>query len=595
MKQKFIYSFFGVLLLTTVSLLTSSCKKYLTEKPLASFSTDAAFQNVTTATDVVLGAYARLAGDAGFGSRLSLYFPVDNDEFLGPANNTSADGDRRDIARYGANASNAQIESPFNNLYAGVERANICIKYIPLMPQYTSGSTSDQAALKRLYGESLTLRAQFYFELIKNWGDVPAQFEPSADQPTLVIAKTDRDVIYEHLLADLKAAEDLVPWRTEITTRDERITKGAVKGLRARIALFRGGYSLRTASGMMERKADYLTYYQIAKDECSDLMSHREQHALNTSYQNLFKNYIDAHTLDPTYEVMFEVAMGGGTANSDSKLGYYDGPRLVIGSVSYGNSSITAVPTYFYAFDPNDPRRDVTIAPYYVNLDGTKAVQKLTSAVLGKFRRDWIANPTYMSAATTGTQYFGINWPILRFSDILLMYAEADNEINGNPSAAAINAFNEVRTRGFGSTTIGTTPTTHDAFFNALVNERSFEFGGEGLRKYDLIRWNLLNTKINTTRTNLTAMLNKQAPYATYPQSMYFLTNSQTVVYSNSLYAVTPSATPTGYTKIAWVSSLTATYIANVAQLFTANHAELLPFPQASLAANPLLIQNPGY
>lgn len=600
MKKKFSYSFLSILLLATINLVVSSCKKYLNEKPVASFSTDAAFQNVTTATDVVLGVYSRLAGDAGYGIRLSFYFPVDNDEFLGPTNNTSADGDRRDIARYGANASNAQIEAPFNNMYAGIERANICIKYIPLMPQYTSGSATDQASLKRLLGESLTLRAQFYFDLIKNWGDVPAQFAPSADQPTLVVAKTDRDVIYEHILADLKTSEDLVPWRTEVATRDERITKGAVKGLRARIALFRGGYSLRTTSGMMERKADYLTYYQIAKDECSDLINHREQHTLNPVYQDLFKNYIDAHTInEPAYEVMFEVAMGGGTSTSDSKIGYYDGPRLVVptttGTVTYGSSSVLLVPTYFYAFNANDARRDVTIAPYYVNLDGTKAVQKLVSAVLGKFRRDWIANPSYLSAATTGTQYFGVNWPLLRFSDVLLMYAEADNEIGGNPSAAAIKAYEEVRKRGFGANAIGTTPTNHDDFFNAIVNERSFELGGEGLRKYDLIRWNLLNSKITTTRNALTAMLNKQAPYATLPQSVYVLNSSQTVVYGNSLTMTTPSATPAGYTKVAWISSLSATYIANVAQLFTPNHGELLPFPQASLTANPLLIQNPGY
>ncbi|RYE11679.1 MAG: RagB/SusD family nutrient uptake outer membrane protein, partial [Sphingobacteriaceae bacterium] len=353
---------------------------------------------------------------------------------------------------------------------------------------------------------------------------------------------------------------------------------------------------LRTTSGMMERKSDYLTYYQIAKDECADLISHREQHTLNPVYQDLFKNYIDAHTLnEPAYEVMFEVAMGGGTAASDSKIGYYDGPRLIVNNVNYGSSSVLLVPTYFYAFDPNDARRDVTIAPYYVNLDGTKAVQKLVSAVLGKFRRDWISNSTYLSAATTGTQYFGVNWPLLRFSDVLLMYAEADNEIGGKPSQAAMSAYEEVRRRGFAGKAIGTTPTTHDGFFNAIVNERSFELGGEGLRKFDLIRWNLLNSKITSTRAGLTQMLNKQAPYANLPQSMYALNSSQTVMYSNSLYAATPAATPTGYTKIAWISSLSATYIANVAQLFTPNHAELLPFPQASLTANPMLTQNLGY
>jgi hypothetical protein len=590
MKKKFIYSFLSVVIILIVSTL-SSCKKYLIEKPVAAFSSDAAFSNVANATNSVLGVYAKLTGDQGYGIRLSMYFTVDQDEMLGPPNNAAPDNDRRDIARYEATPNNAQIELPWENLYAGIERANICIKYIPAMSAYTSGSTSDQTSLKRLYGEALTLRAQFYFELIRNWGDVPAPFVPSSDQPTLNIPRTDRDVIYDHILNDLLTAESLVPWRTEVSNRDERITKGAVMGLRARIALFRGGYSLRNSTATMTRDADYLKYYQIAYDECNTLIQRSDEHTLNASFPTLFKNYIDAHTLDPTYEVMFEVAMAGGSGASDSKLGYYDGPKVN----SLGNASLIVLPTYLYAFDPNDTRKDVTIATYFTNLDGTKVLQKIPAICSGKFRRDWITNPSILP--TSAAQYFGINWPILRFSDVLLMFAEADNEINGAPSAAGIAAFNQVRTRGFGGNAalIGTTPTDYAGFFNAIVNERSFEFGGEGIRKYDLIRWNLLNTKILNTRANLTLMLNKQAPYNNLPQSMFYQNSSQTLVYGNSLYAPTPATTPPGYTKVAWISSLTTAYITNVAQMFTPNHGELLPIPAPSLQANPMLTQNPGY
>ena len=591
MKKKFIYRVLSLVTIIVVGS-TVSCKKYLTENPVAQVGVNTAFSNVANATEAVLGVYAKLSGDQGYGIRLSMYYTVDQDEMVGPANNAAPDNDRRDIARYGASASNAQLELPWENLYTGIERANICIKYIPLMSAYTSGSATDQASLKRLYGEALTLRAQFFFELIRNWGDVPAPFVPSADQPTLYLTRTDRDVIYNQILNDLLTAESLVPWRSTVA-RDERITLGAVKGLRARIALFRGGYSLRNATATMSRDADYLTYYKICNSECADLMANRSQHTLEPTFQGLFQNYIDAHTLDQTDEVMFEVAMAGGTGVADSKLGYYDGPRVN----NLGNSSLTATPTYFYAFDPNDLRRDVTIAAYFTNLDGTKVLQKLIGLPSGKFRRDWITNPSI--APTNLVQYFGINWPILRFSDILLMFAETDNEINGAPSAAAISAFNEVRLRGFGGNAAlantAATPTTHDAFFNAIVSERSFEFGGEGVRKYDLIRWNLLNTMITNTRANLTLMLNKAAPYNNLPQSMYYLNTSQTLVYGNSLYAATPSATPTNNTKVAWVSSLTAAYITNVAQLFTPNHGELLPIPLVSLQSNPALTQNPGY
>lgn len=588
--KKFLVSFLGLSFLATASMI-SSCKKYLQETPVASFSTQAAFSNVYMATDAVLGVYSKLSGDNGYGIRLSLYFTVDADDFVGPANASAPDNDRRDIARYGATPQNAQIENPFENLYSGIERANICIKYIPQMAAYTSGTASDQAALKRLYGEALTLRAQFYFELVRNWGDVPAQWAPSSDQPTLFIARTNRDEIYDHILADLQTAEGLVPWRTAVA-RDERITLGAVKGLRARIALFAGGYSLRNTTGQMERRADYLKYYQITRDECNDLLQHRDQHTLNASYQGLFQNYVDAHVLDPKGEIMFEVAMAGGAGSSDSKLGYYDGPRVN----GLGNSSITGTPYYFYSFDPNDTRRDVTLAPYFTNGDaiGSKVLQKITTLSLGKFRRDWI---TPIISPTSAAQYFGINWPILRFSDVLLMFAEADNEINNGPSAAAISALTEVRTRAFNgdATKIGTIPTDKAGFFNAIVNERWFELGGEGIRKYDLIRWNLIGQRLDETRTNLTEMLNKQAPWANLPQSMYYLPGQPTIIYGNSLYQPTPSKAPAGYTKVNWISALTTSYITNVGQLFKPNHSELLPIPQPSIDANPKLTQNPGY
>ena len=90
-------------------------------------------------------------------------------------------------------------------------------------------------------------------------------------------------------------------------------------------------------------------------------------------------------------------------------------------------------------------------------------------------------------------------------------------------------------------------------------------------------------------------MLNKQAPYNNLPQNMYYLTGQQTMQYGNSLYATTPTTAPTGYTKVSWVSALTTTYITSVAQYFTPNHGELLPIPQPTLDANPLLTQNPNY
>ncbi|WP_276480473.1 RagB/SusD family nutrient uptake outer membrane protein [Paraflavitalea pollutisoli] len=570
---------------------TTSCKKLLNKEPKSAFDEEYVFNSVANATSAVMGAYEAVTGLQGYGSRLSLMYPYDTDEMIGVTNTSAPDNSSRDLSRYNYRSTNAQLPGPFQLLYVGIERANTCIKNIPGMQQYTGGSALEQQQLKRLQGEALTLRALYYLELIRNWGDVPAQFEPSIDQVDLFLPKADRDSIYDRLLADLKTAADLVPWRNEAGVNiDERITKAAVKGLRARIALFRGGYSLRRGSNQMERRSDFPTYYKIARDECFDIMQRRDIHTLNPSFQSVFKDGLDSYKIDPFGEVIFELAMAKGLTGN---LGYYDGPRFYVegNSGQLGNSSIRIVPTYFYSFDSLDQRRDVTTAPYYNNADKTKTLQTLVNMTSGKFRADWI-NP----APTSTTQQLGINWPLLRFSDVLLMFAEAENELNNGPTPAATAAYEEVRKRGFGANAgnIGATPTDKAAFFTAIVNERFWEFGGEGIRKYDLIRWNLLAQKIEETRANYTKLLNRQAPYDKVPQHMFYKTGSATIVYGNSLYKASPSAI-SGFTRINWVASITSAWVTNVAQLFTPNKGELMPIPQSAIESNYRLSQDYGY
>jgi len=595
MKRSLLLYIRPVLALAFLVLLSQvACRKILDRQPDSAFDQGYVFSSTISATSAVLGVYNALTGDAGYGSRVSLYYTVDNDCIVGPPNTASGggDNDRGAIARYNCAPGNQQLQAPFDKLYAGVERANICIKNIPAMDLYTKGTATEQATLKRLYGEVLTLRAQFYYELVRNWGDLPAPFVPSADQKDLFLAKTDRDTIYDHILADLKIAEDLVPWRTEVPI-DERITKGAVKGLRARIALARGGYSLRRNTHMMERRSDYLTYYKIARDECADVMARRDEHTLNPSFQAVFKDNLDAHKIEPNGEVMFEVALAGGTSATDGKFGYYDGNKVN----SKGNRFRYILPTYFYMFDSLDTRRDVTCVPYDVAANATKAGLTLYNVCPGKYKREWISNPAI--DPTSAEQYYGVNWPILRFSDVLLMFAEADNEINGGPTPAAIGAYEEVRKRAFGANAgkIGVTPVDKDGFFNAVVNERALEFGEEGIRKFDLIRWNLIDTKLKQTRANMLAIMNKQAPYDKLPQTMYYKINSTgDFTWYNSLYTPSPAtAPPTSTWKgVAWASSLTAALANQVAELFKPNHSELMPLPTATLTSNPKISQDCG-
>jgi hypothetical protein len=475
---------------------------------------------------------------------------------------------------------------------------------------YTNGTDQEKKKLQRMYGEALTLRAQFYTEAIRNWGDLPANFAPASTLATSnpFPSRTNRDTIYDRLLEDLKLAATLVPWRNELSAigdgADERITKGTVKGLRARIALYRGGFSLRQ-DGVVKRSTDYVKYYQIARDEAAEVMA-SNQHSLNPSYKALWKDQVNARAVaDPNGELMFQASGIGGVGAGDTKLAYYNGPTVN----GLGNKSVNVLPTYFYAFDSTDLRRDVTCAAYNVAADGSAKIgQAITAICDGKYRRDWISNPKVSS--TDKIQYFSLKWQILRYADVMLMFAEAENELNG-PTAAAYNAVNQVRRRGYGQS-ITTANATVDlpaglskaAFFTAIVKERSLELGGEGVRKYDLIRWNLLATKINETKAALLAMSTLSAPYNTLPTSMYYRTGStsddnrfgSTGLWANSFYKAAPTATPSGTTKVVWLSAaINTTALSRFATGFVTGKSELLPIPQPARDANRNLTQNPGY
>lgn len=576
-------------------LIVVGCREYLEVQPKSQIGLPDAFSNLSNATNAVLGVYDELMGDNGYGIRINMYYPYDSDEIIVSGN---IDNGRRGIGRYQLLLTNTEIRNPFLQLYRGVEKANLCIEQIPLMALYTNGTDAEKKELRRLHGEALTLRAQFYLELIRNWGDVPAPMQPSYTQTDLFLQQADRDLTYAKLIEDLKTAADLVPWRTEIPVRNERITKGAVKALRAKMALFRGGYALRS-SGQMVRNADYLTYVKIARDECADLLAKRGEHTLNPSFEDIWRK-VTSFQYDPAGEIIFEAGAGGSNATSDSRMGNYNGPSVNAASrYGTGGGGLLVLPNYFYAFDSTDTRRDVTVTLYAVAATNIKSPRRLGELTDGKFRKDW-RNPLLPGTALNP----GYNWPFIRFADVLLMFAEAENELNG-PTPAAIAAFEEVRKRAFpkGSTAIGTTPTTKAAFFDAIVNERYLEFGSEGIRKFDLVRWNLLAQKIQETRDKIQLIRDAKAPYNNVPRYLYWRNNGEEIQWLNSFYKPTALTTaPTGWTRLDWTQHLTTNLIDGVqlhqgiARFFVPGKSELFPFDQATVDSYQGKIkQNPGY
>lgn len=609
-KNKFLAIFFSIVGMASVY----SCSDYLEVENLSNTAEKQQFDSASDTFAALVGVYNSAMGDNTYGQRMNLILSQSGDDFR-----TSGDynaNDRRGISCFGAVPTNTELLRPFLDTYAGIERANLVIKNIPISPVYQTGSAADKKLMDRYLGEALTLRAQFYYDLIKNWGDVPFQEIPSADLATVYLPKTDRDVIYDKILDDLAKAATLVPWKSEGGTTAQRISKAAVKGLRARIALARAGYSLRRSPQLMAQGSNPQKYYQIAYDECRDIINSGE-HKLNPSYEGLFRS-LHTNSQDATNEVIFAVGAFGGNSRTDSKIGYYNGLRH--DDTDWKSAGgISAIPTYFYEFSKFDLRRDVNIAIFRVSTTKQEDLQTSINWNDAKFRKSW--------TNITGTsQNLGIDWPLVRYSDILLMFAEADNELNNGPSQDAVNAVLSVKQRAFAGNLgqVGTIPTGKNDFFNFIVKERMLEFGGEGLRKYDLIRWNLLETKINETRQKLTDFMNGVGAYANVPEYIFYRKPASNVInyvpsktaqqnvldmdlYVNGIakadvfYNPNQSvATPSGYTKINWRLAMTQPYISgdpikSYAHYFQPNKRELLPIALDVVNSNYNLTQDYGY
>jgi starch-binding outer membrane protein, SusD/RagB family len=624
-------------LLLTACITFASCKKFLSPEAVSSFDTEFVFDNIPNARKALLGAYNSMCGDFGYGIRISGYWSYDSDEMQRGTNPPTTDEGQL-LAKYMGIPSNLNITNPFNQMFTGVERANLCIYNIPRMRLYTEGSDFEKQQLKRMHGEALVLRAQFLYELCRNFGDIPVQWQPAQFETDLFKSRTSRDTIYDRLLKDLVLAQELMPWRKEVTAIgdqiDQRFTKGAAKALRAKIALTRGGYQLPVTGGALVRAANYKDYYKIAHDECAEIIARADQHTLLSSYKSLFKDYLLAHNLnDPAGEFIMVASMAAGT-NSDSKLGIQNGSRMN----GTGGLSVAVLPSYFYMFDSTDIRRDITCIPYEIIFDTIKQGHAINAIHDGKFRREWVTNPGFIfsagNAATSNRpatnnslQNMQLSWPLIRFADVLLWFAETENEINNGPTTTAIDIVRQINLRGHGGTyteTAPVIPTSKDGFFKFLVKERMLEFGNEGVRKYDLMRWGLMATAVTETRARMnawaTATATNHPAFAPYtymedgpayardatqlPTYLYFINRptrsniEETPPFVNSFYK--PSSTssaPTGWTRVNWWlgGSSQLTFTNSFAMGFTTGKSELMPIPQTQRDVNPNLTQNFGY
>lgn len=551
-------------LFLAVLVMLSGCKKVLDAPLKSSIEDKQLYSTVRLAEGVITGILQTFAETNSYRGRyIALYGSNTDTEIL--SGTTSFTTEKSRMGNYNTNVNNTQMNASTNvyaMLYAGVERANLAVRGFK-----THGDIENNPQLAQLYGEVLTLRAFIYMDLIKGWGNVPARFEPVTNA-TLNLPRADMDVIYKQILADLAEAEKYLAWpnATPRTTTVENVNKAFAKGLRARIALMAGGYNMHLdGATRMSTDPDLskAKMYQIAKDECLALIN-ENRGTLLPSFQTVFQN-LCREVLTAGQESMWELPFAEGRGRVIFDLGVNHASVDKYTAQARGGS-VLANPAVWYEYDKEDTRRNVSVTPYgWGSATPTTAVQRISTMstmYLGKYRYEW------MNRRVTSTNDDGINWMVMRFADVVLMAAEAVNEIDG--PAAALPYVKRIVDRAYGTNTAQAAAyMTYAASFgdkqqfleNVIMKQRALEFVGEMIRKQDLIRWNKLDQALATNRTNLQDLHNKANNYAQWPTKVYWRLNTdgETIDIYGLEKGQTDAigATMTGYTPVDWRLSST--------------------------------------
>lgn len=416
----------------------TSCKKFLNTNPEDFLSPKNYYETEAQLNTALNGVYSTLASQNLYCNNMLARMGIEADE--GFCSNTA---ELAGVAGYNVSTTDAKVRGYWQALYAGINRANALLENI-------NKPTMDETKRNNIKGQALFLRGYFYFMLVSNFGAVPLVLETpkTASAADIQKPRTPIKEVYEQILKDMEEAVPLVD-DAGVVNFGGRVSKSAVWGMLARVCLYMAGNPLNDHSR-----------YAEAKDWAEKVIT-AGPHRLNPSFEQVFINYAqDKYDIG---ESIFEVEFWGNNSTANV-IGGMVGRNNGIRQNSGGDPSIGYSPGYLHTtklmFDKyeapstlysNDLRRDWTIAPFYYQGNNTAikvnwATNQIHQRYCGKWRRE---NEILLPKNDIRTPQ---NFPLLRYSDVLLMYAEAYNEsyAGADVPQVAIDKVNEVRRRGYG-------------------------------------------------------------------------------------------------------------------------------------------------
>lgn len=535
----------------SIVLLLNGCSNFLEPDSLSTFDSNLVFSNLDDARKATNNVY-RQFGEGGFRTRLSITMQGITDIMAGgDKNSTKAN---YNIMALKADSNNGDLNAAWNTIYAGIKDCNFVINGILNSPIYNSLDPAVSSEMHQYIGEAYAIRAYWYSQLAYNWGDVPYYRDAPKAGDNFDLPKTDRNEILSDMIDDLIAIEPTMKWADQLPQACQQVNREYAIGMIARLSLQRAGYYLQPDL-TLTRPADDVRekYYKLAKEYCQKLITLKDR-VLPSDFLQIFKN--QCNSIYPVNsDMLFEVPFSSSTGEVGYNVGMTIDGNALVHNYGKGAHDYGMPLSYFYSFDNKDIRLKATCGLYDLKIFGSSLLPNVVSNT-GIGQAKWSKEYCNPPLGGTNTQGTGINWPMMRYPDVLLMLAEAENELNG-PTQLAKDMLARVRRRAFDiadhaikvDAYINTVSNNKADFFKAIVDERAWEFGGELLRKNDLIRWGLYEAKMLETVNavkSLGDMAVVNSPNANRANYIYWKIVNGVFVYDHeALYTNKPPLTGT--------------------------------------------------
>lgn len=442
-----------LILILLASLLTPGCKKYLTVIPESEYSVEGAYSSQDDFEQAIAGVYSQLQhlyrGNAPYFRGLI----ARSDDTQGGSNYLEG------LDQFTDNENNVLLSSAWNDYWKIIALSNLILERID------AGVFHDEASRAYIKGEAYMFRAYGYWSLAWQFGGMPLFDRSLPEGAVRQVARASQQATFDFAIEDYKKAIGLLPpeWGAK---HKGRVTKYAAEGMLARLYMFR-------------------SEFDKAKPLLEDIIGSKK-YDIEITYKNCFTDSHD-NGLERVWEVQFSGGqLGQGQAFSSGCLPEKFKNPAVMPFTGFSTAMLVSDNLY-YSYEAGDIRRDLSIIKGFTSTTGIKDTSS-------KF----IIKYTHYDTYTPKDQYdWANNIPILRYTDVKMMYAEVLNEEGFMADGEAFKILNRVRDRaGLGPLTDTDLP-GKDAFRNALIKERRVEFAFEGLRWPDLIRWGIAQTALN--------------------------------------------------------------------------------------------------